>query len=313
MAIGDLTHVTTGDCDDLFYVDVGLYDTPEYGSVYILDAERPAIIDTGLGTHYDRILDALDALAIDPAMVATIALTHVHLDHAGGAGYLAEACPNAELTIHEVGAPHLADPERIAQGTKRAVGSRWRFYAEPKPVREGRIRALTDGDVIDLGDHQLEAYHAPGHAPHQVIYYDRANDAVFTADAAGIYVPARDTVRETTPPADFELESALEDVETMRRIDPSTLLFGHFGPRETADTFDTYPTVLTEWVTDVMRAREELPDDEAVVEHFVSRTEMGGVWGDEQAAAEVELNVRGVLLSFDRFGDPPVDELPRTD
>ena len=120
MAIGDVFQVTTGDCSDLSYVDVGLYDTPGYGSVYVLDAERPAIVDTGLGTNYELVLDALDDLDIAREAVAVIAPTHVHLDHAGGAGYLAEACPNAEVAIHEIGAPHLIDPSRLVEGTKRA-------------------------------------------------------------------------------------------------------------------------------------------------------------------------------------------------
>lgn len=300
MAIGDVFTVTTGDCSDLFYVDVGLYDTPEYGSVYVLDAERPAIIDTGLGARYEVILDALDEIGIAPGDVAVIAPTHVHLDHAGGAGYLAEACPNAEIAIHEIGAPHLVDPSRLVEGTKRAVGSRWQYYADPKPVPEDRIRELTDGDVIDLGDHALEVYHAPGHAPHHAVYHDPANDAVFTADAAGIYVPQRDEVRPTTPPSNFDLEKSLADVETIQGIDPGTLLFGHFGPRQTGDTLDTYARVLPEWVEHVAEARADLEDDDSVVEYFVEQADTADVWGAEQAAAETEINVRGVLVALDK-------------
>ena len=306
MAIGDLTRVRTGACSDLFYVDVGLYDTPGYGSVYVLDAERPAIIDTGLGANYELILDALDDLGIAPEDVAVIAPTHAHLDHAGGAGYLAAACPNARIATHEIGAPHLVDPSRLVEGTKKAVGSRWQYYAEPKPIPEDRITELDGGDVIDLGDHSLEVHHAPGHAPHHAICHDPANDAIFTADAAGIYVPAREEIRPTTPPADFHLGESLADIETMQGIDPSTLLFGHFGPRETGDALTTYSEVLPEWVEAVASAREELPDDDAVIERFVEHAEtaeMADVWGEEQAAAETGINVRGVLISLDRYGE----------
>jgi glyoxylase-like metal-dependent hydrolase (beta-lactamase superfamily II) len=307
MAIGDLTEVRTGDCTDLFYVDVGLYDTPGYGSVYLLDAERPAIIDTGIGRNDELILGALSDLDIAREDVAVIAPTHVHLDHAGGAGYLANACPNAEIAVHGVGAPHLVDPSRLVEGTKQAVGSRWQYYAEPEPVPEERVRELEGGDVIDLGGHSLAVHHAPGHAPHHAIYHDPANDALFTADAAGIHVPARDEVRPTTPPANFHLEKSLADVETMKGIDPSTLLFGHFGPRETGDVLSTYPEVLSEWVEAVAEARDELADDEAVVDRFVERAEATGitdVWGEEQVAVETAINVRGVLVSLDRHGRP---------
>ncbi|PSQ20597.1 MBL fold metallo-hydrolase [Halobacteriales archaeon QS_8_65_32] len=300
MAIGDVSQVTTGDCHDLSYVDVGLYDTPGYGSVYVLDAERPAIVDTGIGTNYELVLDALAEAGIAPEDVAVIAPTHVHLDHAGGTGYLAEACPNAAIAVHEIGAPHLVDPARLVSGTKRAVGARWQYYADPKPVPQQRTRELTNGDVIDLGDHALEVHHAPGHAPHQAIYHDPANDAVFTADAAGIYIPERDDLRPTTPPSNFDLDASLSDVETIEAIDPGTLLFGHFGPRETGNVLPRYATLLTEWVEAIAAARADFEDDEAVVKYFVDEADTAAVWGDEHAAAETEINVRGVLVALDR-------------
>jgi glyoxylase-like metal-dependent hydrolase (beta-lactamase superfamily II) len=295
MAPGDVTTVTTGECTDLHYVDTGMYGTAEYGSVYVLDAERVAVVDTGIGTHHDRILDALDELGIDHGDVAYLVPTHVHLDHAGGAGFLADACPNATVAVHERGARHLVEPARLWEGTKAAVGDQIEFYTEPEPVPEDRIRELANGDVIDLGDHELRAHAAPGHAPHQHVFEDPANDAVFTADAAGIYVPSLDVVRETTPPPQFDLEVALADLDTIRRLDPSTLLYAHFGPAPTDDLLDEYATVLESWVESVQETRERLGDDEAVVESFVADTEMGEVWGERKATAETAMNVRGVL------------------
>jgi glyoxylase-like metal-dependent hydrolase (beta-lactamase superfamily II) len=112
MAIGDVRAVTAGECTDLRYVDKGTYHTDGYGSVYLLDAEWPAVVETGIGTDCDRILDALDAVGIDREAVAVVAVTQIHLDHASGAGYLAEARPNAEVVVHDRGEPHLVDPER---------------------------------------------------------------------------------------------------------------------------------------------------------------------------------------------------------
>lgn len=299
MGIGDVTAVTTGACTDLYHVDTGMYDTDAYGAVYVLDAERPVIVETGIGTHHDRILDALDQLAIDPGDVAVIAVTHLHLDHAGGAGFLAEACPNAEVCAHEVGASHLVDPERLVAGTEAVVGDLWQFYADPRPVPEERVRTLSDGDVIDCGDHELAVHHAPGHAPHQVVYHDDANDAVFTGDAAGVWVPEQERVKETTPPWGFSLEACLTDLDTIRDLDPTTLLYTHFGPHPApADVLGEYEGVLTEWVAAVERKRTEL-DDEAVVEHFVETTEMGDVWGEAMARPVAAVDVRGVLHYLD--------------
>jgi len=300
MEAGDVRRVTTGDCTDLHYVDTGMYGTAEYGSVYVLDDERPAIVDTGIGTNYERVLAALEDVGIAPEDLAVVAVTHVHLDHAGGAGFLAEACPNATVYVHERGARHLADPSRLWEGTKQAVGDQIEFYTEPEPVPEARIAELTDGDVIDLGEHDLVAHHAPGHAPHQVVFADPANDAVFTADAAGIRVPSIDEVRETTPPPQFDLEAALADAEMLVAMEPETLLFAHFGPAEADGLLAEYTDVLTDWVGAVERTREELPDDEAVVDHFVERTSMDRVWGERKASGETAMNVRGVLAYLDR-------------
>lgn len=296
MAIGDVRAVTTGDCTDLYLVDTGMYDTDSYGAVYLLDAERPAIVETGIGTHHDRILDALSELDIERAEIDVIAVTHLHLDHAGGAGFLAESCPNATVCAHDIGVPHLTDPQRLAAGTKEVVGDLWGFYAEPKPVPDERVRELTDGDRIDLGDHELVVRHAPGHAPHQVVYYDPANDAVFTGDAAGVWVPEREYVKETTPPWGFGLEAALADLETILAFDPKTLLYTHFGPHSSPGTvLDEYGTVLAEWVETVESTRTELGSDEAVVEHFVETTEMGEIWGDAMARPVAAVDARGVL------------------
>jgi len=300
MEPGDVRPVTTGDCTDLHYVDTGMYGTAEYGSVYVIDDERPAIVDTGIGTNYERVLDALAAAGIDPESLAVIAVTHVHLDHAGGAGFLADACPNAEVYVHERSAHHLADPSRLWAGTKRAVGDQIGFYTEPEPVPEERITELTDGDAIDLGEHELVAHHAPGHAPHQVVFEDPANDAVFTADAAGIRVPSVDEVKETTPPPQFDLEAALADAEMLVAMEPETLLFAHFGPAEADGVLAEYTDVLTDWVADVERERAELPDDEAVIDRFVERTTMDRVWGERKASGETAMNVRGVLAYLDR-------------
>ena len=300
MAIGDLREVETGSCEDLYYVDVGLYGTDEYGSVYILDAERPAVVDTGTGANYERILDAMDEIGIAPEDLAVVAVTHVHLDHAGGAGYLAHECENATVAVHERGARHLVDPERLVEGTKQVVGARWQHYADPLSIDEERLTVVTDGDVVDLGDHELRAHHAPGHAPHQVVYYDPANDAVFTADAAGIYTPSRDAVEPTSPPVNFDLEQVLADVDTLRDIDPETLLYGHFGPAPTDGHLDEYAETIESWVESVREARERLGDDDAVREHFVERADTADLWGEEQSELETRLNVEGVLVYLDR-------------
>ena len=295
MAIGDVFDVE--ECSNVSYVDTGMYGTAEYGSVYVLDADRPAIVDTGIGTNYERVLAALDECGISENDLDAILVTHVHLDHAGGAGYIAAECPNADVYVHEIGASHLAAPERLVEGTKDAVGDQWQYYVEPEPVPEDRIVELADGDSIDLGSRELTAHHAPGHASHQVVYEDHADDAVFTADAAGIWIPDLEMVRETSPPPNFDLEQAITDAELLRRLDPEVLLYAHFGPGP--DDVDAalrqYEQVLRDWVGTVEREVVERGSEAAAIDHLTATTDVEYVWGEHKARAETAMNVRGVL------------------
>ncbi|PGF15717.1 MBL fold metallo-hydrolase [Natrinema sp. CBA1119] len=299
MEAGDVREVRTGDCSDLYYLDTGMYGTDEYGSVYIIDDDRPAVVDTGIGTNYDLLREALEHVGIARDELAVIALTHIHLDHAGGAGFLAADYPNADVYVHPIGTDHLIDPSRLVAGTKNAVGEQWAHYVEPEPIPGDRLVEIEGGDVIDLGTHELRVHAAPGHAPHQVVFEDPANDAVFVADAAGIWVPKIEEIRETSPPSNFDLEQCLDDIETLKALDPDVFCYPHFGPRYVGDNVDRaleeYATVLEEWVDAVADKRRELADDEAVIEHFAAATEMTDVWGAEKSSEEAKLNARGVL------------------
>jgi glyoxylase-like metal-dependent hydrolase (beta-lactamase superfamily II) len=304
MAIGDVEAVEG--VPGTHYVDTGMYDTPGYGAVYVIDAERSALVETGIGADRERVLDAIEAVGLSPADIEVIAVTHVHLDHAGGAGFLAADCPSATVYAHEIGAPHLTDPARLWEGTKAAVGGQIEYYVEPRPVPRERVVELADGDEIDLGDRLLRAHHAPGHAPHQVVFHDPGADAVFVGDAAGLYVPGRDTPYPTSPPPNFDLEAAVADTETIVDLDPERLLYTHFGPAGTdggsdpASLLAAYADRLQAWVDDVERAHEALGDEEAVIEQLFAESDLDAVWGEKKARYETALNVRGVLRSLDR-------------
>ena len=291
------------DCTGIYYLDTGMYGTPNYGAAYVVDAEHPAVVDTGIGTNREYLFDALDELGVTPDLILP---THVHLDHAGGAGFLAERYPDATVMTHEIGVPHLVDPERLVRGTRAAVGDQWEYYVEPKPVPEDRIEPLSGGETLDLGDRDLDVHHAPGHAPHQVFFHDRGDDVVFAGDAAGIYIPAFDEIRQTSPPSAFDLEGAQADVDAVRELDPRYVCFGHFGPREFDDALlAEYKRTLMEWVEAIRQRREELGDDEAVVEHFAAHAPERYVdlWGERKARAEERLNARGVLAYLDYVED----------
>jgi glyoxylase-like metal-dependent hydrolase (beta-lactamase superfamily II) len=288
--------------EDLYVHDTGMFDTDEYGAVYVYDAERPIVIDTGTGANREALFETVEAIGIGREELAWILPTHAHLDHAGGAGYLAERYPNAEVRVPEKGVRHLVDPEALVAGTKSAVEEQWEHYAEPKPVPDDRIEGVAEGDRIDLGDRELVVRDAPGHAPHHAVYYDPDADVVFAADAAGIYVPEIDAVTPTSPPPQFDFEQCLDDIRLIEELDPDTICFGHFGPRDCdADLLGEAKRAYVEWVERVGQKRAELDDDEAVVDHFEAASRDIDYWNPERARANTSLNVRGVLRYLDRI------------
>lgn len=296
MARGDIYETETA---GIYYVDVGLWGTPEYGAVYIIDGDRPAVVETGTGDGDEVVLDALATLGIDPGELAAIVLTHVHLDHAGGAGSLAGACSNADVYVHERGATHLVDPGRLWAGTKATVGDLIEYYPEPEPVPEERVVTVAGGDTIDLGTHALAVSDAPGHAPHQAVLYHPGSEGVFVADAAGIHLPAGDGVQPTTPPPTFDLEQCLADVRTLQELDPATLYYSHFGATAADGQLAAYAETLRSWVGEIEAVRNRLDDDEAVVAAFLD--EMRGHEGgpEDVVRAQIRMNVEGVLGYLD--------------
>ena len=289
---------------DLYVHDTGMFDTDEYGAVYVYDTERPIVIDTGTGGNRETLFETIEEIGIGRDDLAWILATHAHLDHAGGAGHLAERYPNAEVLVPEKGVRHLVDPEALVEGTKSAVGDQWKYYDDPAPVPDDRISALAEGDRIGLGERELVVHEAPGHAPHHAVYHDPDAAVVFAADGAGIYVPEVDEIVATSPPPQFDLDQCLDDIQTIDDLDPDYICFGHFGPRE-------YDPVLAgeakrayvEWVEAVRAKREELKDDDAVVEHFETASRDADYWNPERARANASLNTRGVLAYLDYVDD----------
>lgn len=300
MAIGDVTRVDPDWLSDCWYVDTGMYDTPAYGSVYLLDGPEPALVETGIGTNVEHVFGLLEAAGVGRDELAAIVPTHVHLDHAGGAGLLAEACPNATVYVHERGERHLVDPDRLVAGTKAAVGDQWQYYVEPTPLSADRVVPLADGDTVDLGDRTLQAVETTGHASHHHSLVVPEADALFPGDAAGLYVQATGDVRPTTPPPEFDLEANLADLERLAALEPTVLLYSHFGPSDDPSLLQRYDAVLREWVADVDAERSDAPDDDTAIERLVERHAPVSVWGAEKATSETAMNARGVLGYLDR-------------
>jgi glyoxylase-like metal-dependent hydrolase (beta-lactamase superfamily II) len=218
--------------DGITAIDTFMGGRARYTAAYLLAAAEPTLVETGPGTSVEPVAAALDHLGMVPRELAHIVLTHIHLDHAGGVGGLAQRFPSATVWVHERGAPHLVDPTRLVASTARAWGEAEmrELFGPTAPVEGERVRPLRDADVIAMGDRELAVLDTPGHASHHVALVDSRTGAVFTGDALGIHVPDLPVLRPATPPPEFDLERYVDSIERIRQAAGSILLFAHFGP-----------------------------------------------------------------------------------
>lgn len=254
--------------NDVFTIDTRMGGYQGITAGYLIRGSKPVLIETGTALSAPVVIDALAGLGVGPDDLATIVVTHIHLDHAGGVGTLAAAFPSATVVVHERGARHLADPSRLVASARRVFGPAMdSLFGELLPTEAQRIVALGETGSIDLGDgRSIEAFYAPGHASHHIGMVDTQTGDVYTGDAAGIYVPETADVRPSTPPPDFDLPLAIASIERMRATKPTRLLFSHFGPVTDVEvTLDRSIEELQLWVELVQQARNDALDlDHAV-------------------------------------------------
>jgi glyoxylase-like metal-dependent hydrolase (beta-lactamase superfamily II) len=200
---------------------------------YLIKGSKTILVESGPTSSVPRLVEGLKELDIAFSDVTYVAITHVHLDHGGGAGTLLNYLPNAKIIVHPRGAPHLVNPDRLWFSAQEVLGFVAEIFGKPDPVPKERIIAIAEG-TFDLDDGgKLTATETVGHASHNLSFQESLYRGVFPGDAAGTYVPKFDVVVPTTPPP-FYLESALASLDKLISLDPSVLYFSHFGEANNA-------------------------------------------------------------------------------
>jgi glyoxylase-like metal-dependent hydrolase (beta-lactamase superfamily II) len=250
-------------------VDTFFGGRERYTAAYLLHADEPAIVETGPTTSFGALVAGLETLGIGSGELAHVVVTHIHLDHAGGVGRIAERYPTASIWVHERGARHLADPSRLIDSATRIYGPQLlgSLFGAVEPVAPQRIRSVDQGTVIELGGRKLDVLATPGHAKHHVALVDSATGAVFTGDALGIHPPDASVLRPATPPPDYDLELAISSIRTIReRARGSKVLFSHFGPVEDVDRIcELAERRFRSWTEAVGRELERTDDLDEIV------------------------------------------------
>ena len=214
---------------NLFLIDLETGGFKNLIASYVFKGAQAIIVETGPSSSIPNLLSGLKELDVKEEDVAYVALSHVHLDHGGGAGALLKFLPNAKVLVHPRGVPHLVNPEKLWSQSKKVLGRVAEVFGEPEAVPEDRIIAASDGMTLDVGNHVcLTAVETLGHASHNLSYYEPLHGGIFSGDAAGIYLCEFDAVVPTTPPP-FRLDTALASLDKLVSLQPSALYYSHFG------------------------------------------------------------------------------------
>ena len=287
----------------------------------IEDSGRAAFVDVGTNASVPYLLAALEELGIDRTAVDYLLLTHVHLDHAGGAGTLMRELPNARALLHPRGAPHMIDPTRLIAGAKAVYGEEpfRRIYGELLPIAAERVYLVQDGERVRLGGRTLELIHTPGHAQHHYVIVDQAHRSIFAGDTFGISYRALDTERgpfivPTTTPTQFDPGQHLASIDRMLAYEPESMYLMHFSrvtgvPRLAA--------LLKEQITELARIARTHADDRDPANGI--RADMLALWlklarreGCRLADADIgralagdlTLNTQGLISWLERERNP---------
>jgi len=303
--------------DEVYQIDTRMAGYPGITAGYLIRSDRPCLVETGTAPSAPVVRDALAALGVGGDDLATVVVTHIHLDHAGGVGDIAAMFPGAEVVVHELGARHLADPSRLMASARMVYGDELdALFGALAPTPADRIRTVEQTGVVDLGGgRRLESHYSPGHAKHHVGLIDSVSGDLYVGDAAGIYIPETGDQRPATPPPDFDLDVALESLRMFGALRPSRLLFSHYGPVAAVDhALDRSAEEIQLWVEETRQARRAGLDLDHAVAMVAERTrERYAVFApdaDPELAAKYDRiagapsNVAGIMHWLDKQADP---------
>jgi glyoxylase-like metal-dependent hydrolase (beta-lactamase superfamily II) len=221
--------------DGVLCIETGLY-RPGLAACYLIrEQDRLAFIDTGTAHTVPGLLGVIADLGLTPAHVDYVIPTHAHLDHAGGAGALMAACPNATLIAHPKGAPHLIDPARLTAGATAVYGEAAfaRDFGTLLPVPESRVIAADDGQTFELAGRRLTFVDTPGHANHHGCIFDAHTKGIFTGDTFGISYREFDTAAgpwlfAPTTPVAFDPDAWQQSLDRIMAFEPVAAFLTHY-------------------------------------------------------------------------------------
>jgi len=273
--LADVSEVAAG----VFMIDERLYSLPQWGSAFLVNEAKKALIDSGPATSAAVVLEGIRQAGVRPEDIDYIIITHIHLDHCGGAGELLKYMPRAKVMVHRRGARHLADPARLVKSTREAQGEDGLArVGNMVPIPAERIIEVGDGERLALSNRQtLEFMETPGHAPHEICIFESRNKGVFSGDAVSLHRADGAVFLPYHPPPAFDLADALDTLDRLAKLDADKLYYSHYGVgRDAARELQAAREKLLGWHEIARRAAAE-GDLDGLAERFIAqaKTELG--------------------------------------
>ena len=255
--------------DHITTIDLQLQGRPNVIAAYLFyDGVQAALIETGPASTVENLLAGVHAAGVPLDALRQLIVTHIHLDHSGGAGVLAQRLPRARVYVHPVGAPHLVDPSKLLTSAQRIYGDKMEsLWGNPLPVPQDRLVVVNDGDEIKIPGGTLRAIDTPGHARHHHTYLDSTSGLLFTGDVGGVRLPNIKYVRPPTPPPELDIDAWVASIAKLRALPATGVCPTHFGffRGDVAWHWDDLEKRLVEWGQLVRRELAQGADENIIL------------------------------------------------
>jgi glyoxylase-like metal-dependent hydrolase (beta-lactamase superfamily II) len=309
---------TTELSDGIVAIDTEYARPLQDASHLIVDGGRAAFVDTGTNYSVPLLIDALQRRDLDVADVDYVFLTHIHLDHAGGAGLLMQELPNARCVIHPRGALHMADPAKLIAGTEAVYGveQTQEMYGDIQPVDQSRIVIAGDAQWFDLNGRKMQTLYTEGHALHHYCLNDPISRGVFTGDSFGVSYRELDTaagelIFPTSTPTHFDPDAAHVSIDRIMACNPKQLYLTHYSRVRDLDRLAADMHAGIDAYVEIALANKEEKELQAAIqpamsEHLKSQARAHGYQGNAETLhsileIDIVLNTKGLVSWLQRL------------
>lgn len=303
--------------DGISAIDTGYVRPSMTASHLLVENGRAAFVDTGPNSAVPRLMAALEAKGRAPEEVDLVCLTHVHLDHAGGAGELMALLPNAVAVLHPRGAPHMIDPGRLESGSRAVYGDQAfdAMYGRIRPIPAERIRVVSDEETLELAGRPLRFLHTEGHARHHYCIHDARARVIFSGDSFGLSYREFDTelgpfILPSTTPVQFDPDAAIASVDRLLEAGPEAIYLTHYSrvqdlPRLADDLRGELRAYVDLADQAGSKANPEAWLREAIRERLHLRLDAHGCkqdasWRESILNTDIQLNAAGIMVWLER-------------